>query len=130
MNDESQTLERAVAEFVVGFSAKDIDAEARQTVKALIKDQLAVQIGASQLPWSRQVRSFFRKPRPGKSTVVAEDTLMDAADAAYLNACYGHGFEYDDVAGNAHPGCCVVPVALAIGEEVGATLGLRHPHRA
>lgn len=122
MNDESQTLERAVAEFVVGFSAKDIDAEARQTVKALIKDQLAVQIGASQLPWSRQVRSFFRKPRPGKSTVVAEDTLMDAADAAYLNACYGHGFEYDDVAGNAHPGCCVVPVALAIGEEVGATL--------
>jgi 2-methylcitrate dehydratase PrpD len=122
MNDESSTLERAVAEFVVGFSARDIDSEALGTAKALIKDQLAIQLGASQLPWSRQLRSFVRKPRPGRSTVAAESTRMDAADAAYLNASYGHGFEYDDVAGNAHPGCCVVPVALAVAEDVGATL--------
>jgi 2-methylcitrate dehydratase PrpD len=122
MNDESSTLERAVAEFVVRFSITDIDSEAFGTAKALIKDQLALQLGASQLPWSRQVRSFVRKPRPGRSTVAAESVLMDAADAAYLNATYGHGFEYDDVAGNAHPGCCVVPVALAIAEDVGATL--------
>jgi 2-methylcitrate dehydratase PrpD len=122
MNDESSTLERAVAEFVVGFSSKDIDSEALSTAKALIKDQFAIQLGASQLPWSRQVRSFLRKPRPGPATVAADSTRMDAADAAYLNATYGHGFEYDDVAGNAHPGCCVVPVALAVAEEVDATL--------
>jgi 2-methylcitrate dehydratase PrpD len=122
MNDEASTLERAVAEFLVGFAAQDIDDEARRVVKTLLKDQLAIQIGASQLPWSRQVRQFVRKPRPGVSSVAADSARMDAADAAYLNACYGHGFEYDDVAGNAHPGCCVVPVALAIGEEVGATL--------
>ncbi len=54
--------------------------------------------------------------------MVGEHARIDAADAAYLNASYGHGFEYDDVAGNAHPGCCVVPVAIAVGEEVGATL--------
>ena len=122
MDDECFTLERAIAEFVVNFSAKDIDGEALGTAKALIKDQLAIQLGASQLPWSRQLRSFMRKPRPGRSTVAAESARMDAADAAYLNASYGHGFEYDDVAGNAHPGCCVVPVALAVAEEVGATL--------
>jgi 2-methylcitrate dehydratase PrpD len=122
MNDDSQTLERSIADFLVGFSADDIDDETRRVVKTLIKDQLAIQIGASQLPWSRQVRQFLRKPRPGTSSVAAEATRMDAADAAYLNACYGHGFEYDDVAGNAHPGCCVVPVALAVGEEVGATI--------
>ncbi|MEY4139740.1 MAG: hypothetical protein RLZZ371_1922 [Pseudomonadota bacterium] len=122
MTDESSTLERAIAEFAVGFSAKDIDQQAWATAKALIKDQLAIQIGASQLPWSRQLRNFLRKPRPGRATLVAEGTHMDAADAAYLNASYGHGFEYDDVAGNAHPGCCVVPVAMAVGEEVGATL--------
>lgn len=122
MNDESSTLERAVAEFVVGFSIKNIDSEALSTAKALINDQFAIQLGASQLPWSRQVRSFLRKPRPGNATVAAESTRMDAADAAYLNATYGHGFEYDDVAGNAHPGCCVVPVALAVAEELDATL--------
>ena len=122
MNDESSSLEYAIAEFVVNFSAKDINDEAMAIAKALIKDQLAIQVGASQLPWSRQLRNFLSKPRPGRSTLVAEDTRMDAADAAYLNASYGHGFEYDDVAGNAHPGCCVVPVALAVGEEVGATM--------
>lgn len=122
MNDETLTLERAVANFVVRFGIENIDNEALGTAKALIKDQLALQLGASQLPWSRQVRSFLRKPRPGRSTVAAESTRMDAADAAYLNATYGHGFEYDDVAGNAHPGCCVVPVALAVAEDVGATL--------
>lgn len=120
--EDSSTLERAVAEFVVGFGTKDISAPAMATAKTLIKDQLAIQIGASQLPWSRQLRSFMRKPRAGRSTLVAEDTRMDAADAAYLNASYGHGFEFDDVAGNAHPGCCVVPVAMAVGEEVGATM--------
>ena len=120
--DDSLTLERAIAEFVLAFGSNDIDAEARATAKALIQDQLAIQIGASQLPWSRQLRSFIRKPRPGSSSVVAQASTMDAADAAYLNASYGHGFEYDDGAGNAHPGCCVVPVAMAPGQEVGATL--------
>lgn len=122
MNDKSPTLERAVAQFLVDFQWSDVDAASRDAVKTLLKDQLALQIGASPLPWSKQTRKFLRKPRPGVSTVVAEETKMDAADAGYLNAVYGHGFEYDDIAGNAHPGCCVVPAALAIGEEIGATL--------
>jgi len=119
--EQTSTLERAVAQFVADFNSADIDDAARASAKALIKDQLAIQIGASQLPWSRQVRAA-RQLRPGSSTIVGEDTKVAAADAAYLNATYGHGFEYDDYAGNAHPGCCVVPAALAIGEEVGATL--------
>ncbi|MFO1189627.1 MAG: MmgE/PrpD family protein [Alphaproteobacteria bacterium] len=121
MTDETLTLERAVAQFVTTFTSDDIDAAARDDLKRLIKDQIAIQIGASQLPWSRQVREF-RNPRPGRATIVGETTKASAADAAYLNATYGHGFEYDDFAGNAHPGCCVVPTAFAIGEEVGATL--------
>lgn len=121
MNDESLTLERATAAFVVGFASCDIDAAAREDVKKLMKDQLAIQLGASKLPWSKQVRKF-RNPRAGKATIVGEKITSLAADAAYLNAAYGHGFEYDDFADNGHPGCCVVPTALAIGEELDATL--------
>jgi 2-methylcitrate dehydratase PrpD len=121
MNEEAVTPERKVAQFVLNFGSNDIDTLAREDVKKLLKDQLAIQLGASQLPWSKQVLEF-RKPRPGTATIVAEDTGAAAADAAYLNATYGHGFEYDDFAGNAHPGCCVVPTALALGEELGATL--------
>jgi 2-methylcitrate dehydratase PrpD len=116
-------LERAVADYVREFRRENIDAEGLRTARMLLKDQIAVQVGASQLPWSRDVRRCLRKPRPGNASVVAEAQRMDASDAAYLNAVYGGGFEYDDVAGNAHPGCCVVPVALAVGEELGATLG-------
>ena len=121
MNHESLTLERAVAQFVVNFGSRDLDSAGRNSVKMLMKDQLAIQVGASQLPWSKQVREF-RKPRPGAATIVGERTKAAAADAAYLNATYGHGFEYDDFIGNAHPGCCVVPTALAMAEEMGAPL--------
>lgn len=122
MTDESSlTLERAVARLVVRFGSEHIDERSRAAARSLIKDQLAIQIGAARLPWSRQVRQA-RQLRPGKSTLIGEHDTVAAADAAYLNATYGHGFEYDDFAGNAHPGCCVVPTALAIGEEVGATL--------
>jgi 2-methylcitrate dehydratase PrpD len=120
MTDE-MTLERAVAQFVVNYKPANIGEPTKKALKALIKDQFAIQIGASQLPWSKQTRSF-RNPRPGKATIVGETTKAAAADAAYLNASYGHGFEYDDFFGNAHPGCAVVPAAFAIAEEVGATL--------
>ena len=116
-------LERSVARFVGAFGRAHIDAAGLTVAKALLKDQLAVQVGASQLPWSRDVRRCLHKPRPGLASVVADAQRMDAGDAAYLNAVYGGGFEYDDVAGNGHPGCSVVPVALALGEEIGATLG-------
>ena len=121
MTDEPLTLERALARFVVTYRHEDIDEATRSAVKALIKDQLANQIGSSRLPWSRQTRQF-RNPRPGKATIVGETATAAAVDAAYINASYGHGFEYDDFFGNAHPGCCVVPAALALGEEAGATL--------
>jgi len=114
-------LERAVARFVTRYDWDDVGPATLDAAKALMKDQFAIQIGASQLPWSRRVRAF-RDPRPGPARIVGETGRAAAADAAYLNATYGHGFEYDDFFGNAHPGCCVVPTAFAIAEEVGASL--------
>lgn len=122
-NTPDGSLERAAAAYVRDFSLARVATGDLRAAKTLLKDQIAVQIGASQLPWSRDVRRCLRKPRPGRASVVAERARMDAGDAAYLNAVYGGGFEYDDVAGNGHPGCCVVPVALAVGEEREATLG-------
>jgi 2-methylcitrate dehydratase PrpD len=121
VTDPSLPLERAVARFVTGFQASDIDPATLAALKGLIKDQFAIMVGASQLPWSKQTL-LARNPRSGKATIVAEATRAAAVDAAYLNASYGHGFEYDDFYGNAHPGCAVVPAAFALGEELGATL--------
>ena len=42
-----------------------------------------------------------------------------AEDAAFANGSFGHGFEIDDteLVGKLHPGCVVIPSALAIGER-------------
>lgn len=119
-HDPNQTLEEAVARFIVDFRFEDIDPATLAAAKALIKDQFAIQIGAAQLPWSRQSVAF-RRPLAGKATIVGEAQPARAVDAAYLNAAFGHGFEYDDFFGNAHPGCAVVPAAFALAEELGAS---------
>jgi 2-methylcitrate dehydratase PrpD len=116
-------LEDAVARFIVDFKWSDIDPASMPAVKSIVKDQLALQISAADLPWSQDLRHFVNQPRPGLASVATEGATMDARDAAYINATYGHGFEYDDVAANGHPGCCVVPAALAVGEERRASLG-------
>lgn len=121
MNDNSLSLERAVARFVVNYKFEDIDAATLEAAKGLIKDQFAIQVGASVLPWSQKTRQF-RNPHAGLATIVNDTFKAEAKDAAYLNASYGHGFEYDDFFGNAHPGCAVVPAAFAMAEELGADL--------
>ena len=97
----------------------------RAAVSLLMRDQIAVQIGSSAMPWSRKVLSYIQKrQRDGQSRVTASDLKMSAMDAAFVNASYGHGFEYDDAhrESASHPGCCVVPAALAIGEGLDSTM--------
>lgn len=118
-------LEQAVVRFIRELRFEALGADVLAGVSRLMRDQLAVQVGSSQVPWSRQVLAFARaQQRPGRSRVTASDLTMSAVDAAFVNAVYGHGFEYDDAhrASASHPGCCVVPTALALGEELGSTL--------
>ncbi|RZL91571.1 MAG: MmgE/PrpD family protein [Variovorax sp.] len=118
-------LEQAVVELVQELTPDRLGPEARVAVSTLMRDQLAVQIGSSRLPWSKQILTFAAKRQlPGRSSVVGSQLKMSATDAAFVNAVYGHGFEYDDAhrVSASHPGCCVVPTALALGEELDASL--------
>jgi 2-methylcitrate dehydratase PrpD len=118
-------LEQAVVSFIQTLRYEDIDASARAGVSRLMRDQLALQIGISTMPWSKQLLKYaIAQQRSGKSRVSASGLTMSAPDAAFVNGSYGHGFEYDDAHGPSysHPGSCVVPAALAIGEELGSSL--------
>lgn len=118
-------LEQAVVRFIQTLRYEDIDASARAGVSRLMRDQLALQIGISTMPWSGQLLKYaVAQQRPGKSRVSASTLTMSAPDAAFVNGSYGHGFEYDDAHGRSysHPGSCVIPAALAIGEELGSSL--------
>ncbi|MBB5498883.1 MmgE/PrpD family protein [Paraburkholderia sp. MM5384-R2] len=118
-------LEHAVVRFIQELKYEHLDATAHAGVNRLMRDQLALQIGISKMPWSEQLLEYATgQQRPGKSRVSASALTMSAADAAFVNASYGHGFEYDDAHGPSysHPGSCVIPAALAIGEELGSSL--------
>lgn len=118
-------LEQALVRFVQELKYEDITPEAHAGVNRLMRDQLALQVGISQMPWSQQLLNYATaQQRPGKSRVSASPLTMSALDAAFVNGSYGHGFEYDDAHGPSysHPGSCVIPAALAIGEELGSTL--------
>ncbi|WP_043288702.1 MmgE/PrpD family protein [Paraburkholderia oxyphila] len=118
-------LEQAVVRFIQELKYEHLDAPAHAGVSRLMRDQIALQIGISKMPWSAQLLKYATsQQRPGKSRVSASTLTMSAADAAFVNGSYGHGFEYDDAHGPSysHPGSCVIPAALAIGEELGSSL--------
>lgn len=134
MNNPSQSgtapancapLEQAIVQFIQELKYEHLDASAHAGLNRLMRDQLALQIGISQMPWSRQLLNYATaQQRAGRSRVAASMLAMSAADAAFVNSSYGHGFEYDDAHGPSasHPGSCVIPAALAIGEELGSNL--------
>ncbi|MFT4195641.1 MAG: MmgE/PrpD family protein [Ottowia sp.] len=118
-------LEQALVRFIQELKYEHLDAAALTGVNRLMRDQLALQVGIARMPWSEQLLAYATaQQRPGKSRVSASTLTMSAADAAFVNGSYGHGFEYDDAHGPSysHPGSCVIPAALAIGEELGASL--------
>ena len=129
MNTRSQelsapALELAVVRFIQELRFDHLDDTALAGVNRLLRDQVALQIGISRMPWSKQLLEYATaQQRPGRSRVSASTLTMSAPDAAFVNGAYGHGFEYDDAHGPSasHPGSCVIPAAFAIGEELGSS---------
>ncbi|WP_426518139.1 MmgE/PrpD family protein [Diaminobutyricibacter sp. McL0618] len=121
-SDSYPSVEEAIARLVVDLTYENISAEALGSVRRLLEDQLALQVGCVPLPWNQAVLNLTRASHaPGRShiTMAGFDTFS-AADAAFVNATYGHSFEYDDAheASYSHPGSCVVSAAIALGEEL------------
>lgn len=88
-----------------------------------------VRFGAVQ-PWSQLAAAQGRRtlgpvPNPGRGpcTVIGHDWKATPPVAAFVNGAAGHAFELDDVHDETimHPGTVVIPAALAVAEETGAT---------
>jgi 2-methylcitrate dehydratase PrpD len=93
-----------------------------QETKYHILDTLAAMISGSRLPPGRQALRFAHAYGGEKiATIVASDMLGGPLEAAIVNGALAQSDETDDnySAGGAHPGCAVVPAALAVGETFG-----------
>ena len=86
-----------------------------------VLDTVAAMVSGSELPAGRAAVKFARA-YGGKevATVVGDTVVVGPLEAALANGTMAHADETDDSwPGGWHPGCGIVPAALAAGEQFG-----------
>src|SRR5262249_38745305 len=90
-----------------------------------IIDTIAACICSADLPWSRIVIDYAERTGPGgTSRILGRGSAVRAPAAALANGALAHAFELDSLTrpgAGAHPGGTVLPPALAVAQQVGAS---------
>jgi 2-methylcitrate dehydratase PrpD len=101
--------------------------EVIEKTKHHLLDTLAAMVSGVELPPARVAIRFARAHTGERvATVVGTNVLCGPIEAALANGMLAHSDETDDshAPSHTHPGCAVVPAALAAGEQFGIT-GMR-----
>ena len=121
MADETVTLAR----YAAGLRYDDLPAKVVACAKDAIADTVAACICGSGLPWSRIVIDYAERTGPGgTSRILGRGTSVQAPSAALANGALAHAFELDSLTrpgAGAHPGATVLPPALAVAQQAGAS---------
>jgi 2-methylcitrate dehydratase PrpD len=98
---------------------RPLPAEVIEKAKHHILDTFAAMISGCELPPGRAAIQFARAYGGEKvATIAASSVLCGPIEAALANGVLAHADETDDSwPGGWHPGCNVVPAALATGEQ-------------
>lgn len=93
-----------------------------EKTKQHILDTLAAMVSGSKLLPGRRALEFARAYGGEEiATIAASNLLCGAIEAALTNGVLAHADETDDShsPSQCHPGCAVIPAALAVGEQFG-----------
>ena len=119
---DSKAVMNALSEYMSAAGTRPISADVAEHAKHHLIDTLASMISGSELPPGQAAQRYIRA-HGGKGAATIAGTSLTAApgDAAFANGVMAHSDETDDShnASRSHPGCSVVPAALAVGEELG-----------
>jgi 2-methylcitrate dehydratase PrpD len=110
----------ALSAYMSAAGALALPAGAAEQAKHHLLDTLASMVSGSQLPPGQAAQRHIRAHGGEGAGTIAGTTLTAAPiDAALANGVMAHADETDDShnASRSHPGCAVVPAALAVGEE-------------
>lgn len=112
----------ALSAYMSTAGARAIPAEAAEQAKHHLLDSLAAMISGSELlPGQAALRYIGAHAGKGSATIAGTALTAAPVDAALANGVMAHADETDDShnASRSHPGCSIVPAALAAGEELG-----------
>jgi 2-methylcitrate dehydratase PrpD len=110
----------ALSAYVAGALGRRLPEEVAAKTKLHLLDTLAAMLSGARLRPGRLAIAFARGQGGRREAAVAGTRLRTAAiNAALANGILAHADETDDshLAGLFHPGCAVVPAALAVAER-------------
>ena len=114
----------ALVEFVSALRFESLDAEVRHYACRHLLDTVGVMISGAAGDVATRAEAMLAAVRGGgRIPVPGRARRADLLDAAFLGGTAAHGIELDDGyrQGSVHPGCAVVPAALAVGYHMGAS---------
>lgn len=103
-------------------ATRSIPNEVAEKTKHHVLDTFAAMISGSELPPGRAALQFARAYGGREvATVIASNFLCGPIEAAFTNGMLAHADETDDShsPSQSHPGCAVIPAALAVSERFG-----------
>jgi 2-methylcitrate dehydratase PrpD len=113
-------LMTTLSEYMASAAGRALPDTVVEKTKHMILDTLAAAISGAELPPGKFAIKFARTYGGEKvSTVIASNVLCGPIEAALANGMLAHSDETDDThpPSQSHPGCAVVPAALAVGEK-------------
>jgi 2-methylcitrate dehydratase PrpD len=111
-----------LCKYMADAKSRTLPPDVTEKTKQHLLDTFAAMVSGTELPPSKVALNFARFNEGEKTaTVVGSDLLCGPANAAFVNGMLAHADETDDShsRSHSHPGCAVVPAALATGELFG-----------
>ena len=121
-SDQVSPVMDTLSRYMADARDRALPPDASRATKLHILDTIAAMVSGSTLVPGQHAIEFARRYGGERiATVVASSVSCGALEAAFANGVLAHSDETDDdfTTGGAHPGCAVVPAALALGEQFG-----------
>lgn len=116
------SVTRQLAAFAVSTDVDDLPAEVIHQAERCLLDTLGAAVaGSVHADSGRIIQDVVAEfDEPPIATVIGSGMHKSAMTAALANGVMAHALELDDGSKHAtyHPGCSIVPTALALGEEL------------
>jgi 2-methylcitrate dehydratase PrpD len=112
----------ALSVYMSAARSRELPDDVTEQAKFHLLDTIAAMISGSELPPGQAAQRHIREHSgTGPTTVVSSTLTSPPIDAALANGVMAHADETDDShnESRSHPGCAVVPAALAAGEVYG-----------
>jgi 2-methylcitrate dehydratase PrpD len=120
--DDISPVTRDLASYIAGAIDRALPADVTAKTRQHLLDTLAAMLSGSRLKPGELAAAYVDRlgGRP-EATVIGTPIVTSAVNAALANGMMGHADETDDshLGGRFHPGCGIVPAALAISEQAG-----------